>query len=61
MNDLLKDLALAKVTFQLRGILFAMKHEEIHCGICGEYHHVDSIPFTCETGDGYDNLCRTQM
>ncbi len=49
---LLNDLAKVRAIFQLRSIMFAMEQEEIHCGICGEYHRTDSIPFTCETGDG---------
>jgi len=51
-QSLLNDLAKAKTIFQLRSILTVMEVPEVHCGICGDYHPADAIPFTCETGDG---------
>ncbi len=26
--------------------------EETQCGVCGDYHHSDQVPYVCETGDG---------
>lgn len=25
---------------------------ETHCDICGDYHDKDSVPISCESGDG---------
>lgn len=25
---------------------------EVQCDICGDYHESDSVPLSCETGDG---------
>jgi hypothetical protein len=26
--------------------------EEVYCDICGDYHDKDSVPMSCENGDG---------
>lgn len=31
---------------------YAYKHDDIDCDICGDYHDIDSVPLSCETGDG---------
>lgn len=55
-QELLKDLALAKVTFQLRAIQHFMEENprvpKIECAVCGDMHDNDKIPYYCETGDG---------
>ena len=61
-QELLKELARAKVAFQLRAITAAMgmcghceeTHEDgaVFCEICGEHHEPDRVPFGCQTGDG---------
>lgn len=63
-QQLLADLARAKVAFQLRAVQAAMgiphcqhcdeTHEDgaVHCDICGDHHEPDSVPRECETGDG---------
>jgi hypothetical protein len=30
----------------------ALPHDEVQCDICGDYHKVDKVPYTCQTGDG---------
>lgn len=64
MTELLKDLARAKAVFQLRAITAAMgiercehcekTHDDgaIFCDVCGDHHEPDSVPLTCQTGDG---------
>jgi len=51
-QKILKDLANAKAVFQLRAIAAAMCITEVECPVCGDSHPNDSIPFTCESGDG---------
>ncbi len=32
-------------------ILRDMEHQ-MYCSVCGQYHEVDTVPISCQTGDG---------